>query len=261
MKPYWEHRGEFSHSDGLLLYNSRIVVPKSLQERTLRKIHDGHQGIERCRTRVKTAVWWFGISADINRVVMSCPECALHKTIRREPLISSQLPTYPWQQVGTDLFCFKGKEYLLVVDYFSRYPEVTQLTSQAIIKALKEIFSRHGIPEVVRSDNGPQYISDLFREFAKVYQVQHITSSPHYPQSNGQSERTIQIVKNMLTKAEDPYLALLIYRSTPFPWCGLSPAQLSMGRQLRSNLPMTKDHATKTEMGIPKDLSCSGDCI
>ena len=79
-------------------------------------------------------------------------------------MMTTPTPDYPWQMVGTDLFDLNGTNYLLVTDYFSRYPEVIKLTSSAIITALKSMFSRHGIPEIVRSDNGPQYSSDHFAE-------------------------------------------------------------------------------------------------
>jgi len=109
-------------------------------------------------------------------------------------MIATELPDYPWQKVATDLFHYKGVTYIAVVDYFLRYPEVQALestTSESIIKALKNVFSRHGIPEVVCSDNGPQYASSEFTDFATSYDFKHVTSSPHFPQSNGQIERTV----------------------------------------------------------------------
>ncbi len=96
---------------------------------------------------------------------------------------------------------------------------------------------RHGIPETVRSDNGPQYSSVEFVRFASRYGFQHTTSSPHFPQSNGQAERAVQTVKNLLKQASDPYLALLSYCATPLTWCQLSPAELLMGRRLRTTVP------------------------
>ena len=103
------------------------------------------------------------------------------------------------------------------------------------------MFSRHGIPEMVISDNGPQYSSHRFTEFASSYKFRHITSSPHYPQSNGQAERAVQIVKKLLKSSDDPYLALLTYHTTPLPWCNLSPAQLLMGSSLHTTLPQVAD--------------------
>ena len=156
-------------------------------------------------------------------------------------MIPAELPEYPWQKIGTDLFYHKGATYLLAVDYFSRYPEIQKLsstTSHSIIEALKTVFSRFGIPEVVISDNGPQYFSQEFMEFARSYNFQHVTSSPLFAQSNGQAERTVQTVKRLLKESLDPHMALLTYRSTPFPWCNLSPAELLMGRSLRANIPL-----------------------
>ena len=129
-----------------------------------------------------------------------------------------------------------------MVDYFSRYPEVLQLTSttsMSVISALKSVFSRHGIPEIVRSDNGPQYSSAEFMSFASSYGFHHLTSSPQFPQSNGQAERAVQTIKNLLKKSDDLYTSLLSYRATPLSWCDLSPAELSMGRRLRTSVPLT----------------------
>ena len=110
ISPYWKMRSEFSMGGNLLLYRRRIVVPRSLQQETLKKIHAGHQGIQRCRLRAQSSVWWPG------------PE-------KREPLISSKLPDYPWMKVGSDLFTLNHSTYLLTVDYFSRWPKVVKLSS------------------------------------------------------------------------------------------------------------------------------------
>jgi len=148
--------------------------------------------MDKCQLRVRDSVWWQGVTSQVQQFVGNCRECAQEAQLRKEPLIPTPLPNYPWQIVAADLFKLKGAQYLLVVDYFSRYPEVYKLastTSDAIIKPLKSIFARHGVPEVLRSDNGPQFASREFQEFAKRYGFQHNTSSPHYPQSNGKSSR------------------------------------------------------------------------
>lgn len=91
------------------------------------------------------------------------------------------------------------------------------------------------------SDNGPQYSSQEFADFAELYGFIHLWSSPHYPQSNGHAERAVKTIKNLLKESPDPCLALLSYRTTPLPWCGFSPAELSMGRRLRSDVPQVTD--------------------
>ena len=134
-------------------------------------------------------------------MIEQCPVCVKSSTPKIQPLIPSELPDYPWHGVGTDLLASKGVNYLLIVDYFLRYPEVIKLsftTSSSVIKVLKSIFSRHGIPKTLLSDNGPQYTSQEFTDFSKSYNFTHITSSPHFPQSNGQAERAVQTVKRLL---------------------------------------------------------------
>ena len=146
----------------------------------------------------------------------------------------------PWQMVATDLLELKGDHYLLAVDYFSRYPEVYKLsstTSNAIIAVLKSIFAHHRIPEILRSDNGPQYASKEFSKFAKSYQFNHLTSSSRFPQSNGQVEIMVQTIKRLLKHSVDLHLAVLSYRATPMPWCRLSPSDLCMGRMIRTTIP------------------------
>lgn len=151
----------------------------------------------------------------------------------------TERPERPWQKLGTDLFVLGGKNDLLVVDYFSRYVEIAPLShtkSMDIIVPLKSIFARHGIPEVLMSDNGPQFSGLAFTSFADLFGFRHITSSLRFPQSNGEAERAVQTVKNLLKKSADPYLPLLAYRATPLQ-SGYSPAQLLMGRCLRTTVP------------------------
>jgi len=94
------------------------------------------------------------------------------------------------------------------------------------------------------SDNGPQFDSSEMKEFANTYAFQHITSSPHYPQSNGLAERTVKTMKGLLKHTTDSYMALLSYQSTPLPWCKNSPAELLMGRKVKTDIPQTTSHLT-----------------
>ena len=245
LRVYWSLRGELTVYDGLLFFGKCLVIPQALQEETRQSLHQGHQGIQRCQLRASSCVWWPGISKDLERFVKQCLVCAKRSVPRKEPMIPSELPKYPWQKVGTDLFEMKGATFLLVVDYFSRYVETTKLasaTSSAVITALKSIFARFGVPEIVVSDNGPQFVSKEMKEFSELYRFQHTTSSPHYPQSNGQAERAVQTVKRLLSSGDDPYLTMLCYRATPLSWCGLSPAQLLMGRLILTNIPQISEH-------------------
>ena len=135
----------------------------------------------------------------------------------------------PWAKVGTDLLHKNGRNYLITIDYYSKWPEVTLLnsmTSTAVIIALKSHFARYGVPSVVVFDNGPCYSSELFKQFSQEWGFNHVTSNPGYPQSNGQSGKTVQTLKSILEKADDPYKAILSYRNTPLEGVNLSPAQV-----------------------------------
>ena len=128
----------------------------------LDRIHTGHQGITKCRERARQSIWWPGLSKQLEEMVKCCTECCKVLTQRFEPLIPSCLPELPWQEVGTDLFEWKQNTYLLIVDYYS----------DEVIVHTKSIFTRHGIPEIVVSNNGPQYSSEAFAKFARKYQTQ-----------------------------------------------------------------------------------------
>ena len=144
-----------------------------------------------------------------------------------------------------DYFTLAGKDYLLMVDYFSKYPEVLQVsnkTADTTISKMKSIFARHGIPQTVVADNMP-FGSRAFQQFAKAWNFNIITSSPTYPQSNGLVERNVQTIKRLLKKArddgKDEAMALLEFRNTPITGLQESPSQLLMSRRLRASLPMT----------------------
>ena len=240
IKLYKPVADELSVQSGLLLRGSRIVIPPALQKEVLVKLHAGNLGITKCQQRAKQSVSWPKIGKHIEEEVQKCLVCSQFRHQNVEPLIPTNFPDYPWQKVAADLFTWKGTNYLILVDYYSRYIEMSKLsstTSSSVIQHIKSILSRHGIPETFVSDNGPQFSSTAFTQFAMDYGFHHQTSSPNYPQSNGEAERAVQTVKSILNKATDPYLGLLSYRATPLA-NGYSLAELLMGRKLCSTIPM-----------------------
>ena len=190
-------------------------------------------------------MFWPRMSAEIKDQVEKCSVCAEFQAKNAsQPMLSHQIPDRPWSKIATDLFTLHSKNYITVVDYFSDFIEVSELqdtTSTSVIKALKEQFSRHGIPDTVVSDNGSQFSSQEFHEFALSWEFNHVTSSPHHPKSNGKAESSVKIVKQLFKKAErdrqDPWLALLDYRNTPTEGVRASPAQRLMSRRTRTLLP------------------------
>ena len=151
----------------------RIIIPTSLRTEMLSKIHTGYQGITKCRERAWQSIWWPKMSSELEELIKNCMECCREQQQRQQPLIPSSLPELPWQKVATDLYEWKQSMYLLVVDYFSCYIEISRLnrpTAEEVITHTKSIFARHGIPETVISENGPQFSSDAYRQFAEDFQ-------------------------------------------------------------------------------------------
>ena len=225
--------------NGIILYDNRLLIPPSLRHYVLDKIHSGHQGISKCRARARQSVWWPGINRDIEDLVKNCRECIKQQNNKPEPLIPTPTPDYPWQKVASDLFEYEKRQYLLLVDYYSRFIEVTELskiTSEEVILAMKKIFSRNGRPQCLITDNGRQYVSEEFKNFVHKLLITHITSSPGHHSGNGLAERTVRTIKELWKPSEDMYDAILAYHSTPLS-CGYSPAELFMGRKIRSQVP------------------------
>lgn len=149
LSAYFKERGSLSETNGLVLRGRQIVIPESMRGDMLLRIHQGHQGLTKSRECYRGAVWWPGIASDMKRLVSSCKHCNIHRPSQnKEPLITTPLPDLPWQKLAADLCELKGRHYLIVIDYFSRWLEILELpktTSETIIQKLKGIFTRFGI--------------------------------------------------------------------------------------------------------------------
>ena len=163
------------------------------------------------------------MSSQIENIISSCTICTTYQRCNsKEPLLPHSVPDCPWAKVGANIFELQKKQFLVLVDYYSGYVEVDQLTSMTVnqvIAICRSQFSRHGIPDILITDNGPQFSSHTFRCFTQQYQFNHHTSSPYHPQSNGMAEKAVQIVKRLMKKAvhdgKGLQLALLEYRNIP----------------------------------------------
>nr|XP_047146762.1 uncharacterized protein K02A2.6-like [Hydra vulgaris] len=189
VKPYWSFKEELTLIEGIIFKGQRILIPTSMRKATIQKLHLAHMGIEKTKMRARETVFWPGINKQIEDLVKSCETCLEYtKKQTKELMISSEIPNHPFQIVGTDLFHWNNQDFIIVVDYYSRYWKIERLhniQSQTVIKKLKMIFSRLGIPQIVRSDNGTQFTSSEFQKFSKEWEFKHITSSSQYQQSNG----------------------------------------------------------------------------
>jgi hypothetical protein len=167
-KPYFNIRSDLTTIDGIIMKGSRIVIPSSLQKEMKRTLHTGHIGIEKTKARARDTIYWPNIDNELTDLISNCATCLEYRNKQqKEPLIQHEIPIIPWTKVGTDLFeCF-NKDYLIIVDYTSKFFEISELHhnthSSTIVNHTKSIFARHGIPYSVISDNGPQYISSNYK--------------------------------------------------------------------------------------------------
>ena len=245
IRSYWTLRDYLSVEDGLIYNGHRLVIPESFRKEYLDRVHAGHQGVTKSQLRAKDSIYWSNMMSDIEKTVRDCEVCLQNaKSSKKEPMKAHDIPSQPWEVVSSDLFELDGHSYILLVDHFSKMPFVRGLKTtncNEVIKFFKDMFAIHGVPKRLYSDNGPQYSACNFKNFCNDWDFEHITSSPHYPQSNGFVERMVGIVKSVLKKAKqagnDPQMALLCLRSTPLDSRTPSPAELLYGRKIRSNLP------------------------
>lgn len=224
------------------MLKSKIIIPLNMRKEILDKIHEGHLGISKCRSRASQIVWWPGISNDIKNMIERRDNCIKERKNYKEPLTPTKFPNKPWEKLGIDLMKCKNFWYVVIIDYYSRFIETQQiksLTSETIINYLKNVFSKHSIPEILVSDNGPQFQkinTSIFSKFSHEYGFKHITSSPMFPHSNGMAEAAVKIIKNGLKKEKDLNKFLMAYRSSPLE-NGYSSAELLFNRKIRTNIP------------------------
>ena len=258
LQTFWHFREELSVADDILVKATHAIVPVSLQQRMLSKIHASHRGAEYCLCFARDAVFWPNMSKDIEVYCQTCPTCAQYgKQTATEPILSHPTPTLPWQFVSQDIFELEHKQYLVTVDHFSDFYELDLLVntqSTTIVDITKAHFVRHGIPMRSLTDNGPQFVSNEYKKFAQTYGFEHITSSPYWSRSNGKAKAAVNDAKSTIKKSHDVYLALLNIQNTPPCRHSFSPAQRLMGRRTRSTLPLSED-LLKPEPADPLTVS------
>ena len=180
---FWNFK-QISKENGILYKNHRLIVPNSERPETLKVLHLGHYTVDKMQLRALKTVYWPGINKDILKQYQSCKTCTKHsKSQRHKPPQSHPSPELPWHTMATDLFELKNSKYLLLVDYYSRFPVLHKLhstSSRVSIQEMKAVFTELGIPNVIVSDGGPQYVSVKFKDFMQQWQIEHslITKKP-----------------------------------------------------------------------------------
>lgn len=251
-RPVWS---ELSLGAGLLLRGERVVLPQSLVKDAIQLAHEGHMGIQKTKQYLRSCVWFPKMDSLTETAIKGCIPCqAVTPGSRREPLQMTPLPAEPWQLVAADIFgpLPSGEKILVLKCLRSKWPEVciflrNQATNaDGVISAMEKLFAIHGIPDVIRTDNGPPFNSATYKQFSRNYGFQTQKVTPLWPEANGQAEsfmkclgkviRTAHIENKDWKKALNSFL--MAYRATPHPSTGVTPADLLYpGRRFKTLLP------------------------
>ena len=241
--PYFVKRWELTVSDGMLLWNDRVVIPASLRDMLVTDLHSEHLGAVRMKRLAQRYMWWPKIDENIETVVKECAVCQENAKMPSKNYATWSWPVGPWQRIHLDFAGpFMGKMFLVLVDAYSKFLDVipmNQATSATTIKALQRDFALFGLPAHVVTDNGSQFTSEEFETFLRRNGIHHTCTAPGHPATNGLAERYVGHFKSKMktlgsTGDLDTKLQrfLLSYRSTPTT-NGKSPAELLMNRQPR----------------------------
>ena len=204
--PFKTRQDELSTRHGCLLWGARVIVPPSLQEKVLQELHDTHPGISRMKALARSYVWWPNMDSDIELTVSACSTC---QSMRSNPspvqIHPWTFPVRPWSRIHVDFAGpISGCTYLVVVDAYSKFPEVVKMSTtsaKATVTTLRDTFSRHGLPEIIGSNNGSQFTATEFEHFCTSNGILHCTSAVYKPATNGQAERVVQILKSAIKQA------------------------------------------------------------
>ena len=184
--------------------------------------------------------------------------CQATQSIRcsqqQEGLLQYEVPAGPWKRLGIDYFKWNQQRYLLIADYYSRFPiirSVSTMSATLLVTVLKTIFSEYGLAEELASGQGSQFTSEQYTSFAKEYNIKITHFNPRYPQSNGFIESTVKITKQILERCKqtssDPHIAMLLYRATPLQSGMASPAELLSQRRYETTLPIKNREPVRSQ--------------
>ncbi|KFD46515.1 hypothetical protein M513_12600, partial [Trichuris suis] len=270
IQPYFQKRWELQVVYGCLLWGTRIVIPEALRRRTLTRLHETHPGRDRMVSAARQYCWWPGMDKEISDWVASCSQCAgALKSPARAPLHPWNVAGGPWKRVHADFAGpVNGLMFLILVDSLSKWPEVVIMrdtTASRTVSEMRRIFATHGIPEVLVTDNGPQFVSEEFSSFCIQQGVNHVTTAPYMPHSNGQAERFVDTLKRALAKSRNDKGTtleklnnfLMTYRTTPHPSTGRTPSEILMKRQIRTTLDLMFPTGTEGLERTRQKMMCS----
>nr|XP_055067975.1 uncharacterized protein K02A2.6-like [Misgurnus anguillicaudatus] len=268
--PFYKLRNELAATDDLILKGSRLVAPALLRHRLVMLAHEGHQGIVRTKQRLRDLYWWPRMDESVTCFISSCQLCQVSdKTakLNSAPLQPVPFPAEPWRKVAMDVVgpfesaTWDCRYALTLIDYHSKWPEVafvSSVSASQVVNFLTSVFSRHGNPECIVTDNGPQFTAAEFSAFLKSRDIDHVRTPVYHPAANGAIERFHRVLKSCIQSAIielKPWKMavtefLHVYRATPHFTTGVTPFELLHGRKMRTRLdvlaPLTSGAKART---------------
>ena len=250
LRCYAQRSTELSIQGGCVLWGNRVVIPSKFRRTLLEELHIGHVGSSRMKELARSYFWWPGLNSDIESLVNSCSDCMSCRSVpKRGELHPWEWPKSPWHRLHIDYAGpLGGMYFLVVVDAHSKWVEVfptKSITSSMTIQLLRSCFARFGLPVSLVSDNGTCFTSQEFKNFMKLNGVHHITTAVFHPSSNGLAENMVKNFKKSFKLSvgdvsEKISKFLFSYRVTPHTTTGTSPAELMLGRKLRTVFDLIK---------------------
>ena len=250
MRAFWSRRDELSHELGCLTWGARVVIPVKLRSTVMKILHSTHIGVSGMKSLARSYVYWPRLDTQIEDTARTCETCGKYgKNLPKVVDHPWAKTSAPFQRVHCDFAGpFLGCMWLLLVDSYSKWPEIINMnsntTASATIRAFRSIFSRTGFPICMVTDNGSQLVSDEMEEYLKFCGIKHVTVPTYSPKSNGICERLVQSFKTTMKKMYESCKDknknldefLMTYRNTPHSSTGQAPAVMAFNRTLRSKL-------------------------
>lgn len=260
LKVYWQKREELSTFRNCILWGNRVVLPEKMWAKVLEELHTTHDGIVITKAMARSYFWWPAIDKHIEDLIRNCHICAENRNMPTKITHHWIRPNKAWSRLHMDYAGpFQGKTFLILIDSFSKWPEVKivpDMSSATLIKILRDIFAEQGLPDTIVSDNGRSFVSEEFQKYCKINGIRHVLVAPYHPASNGQAERTVQTVKNKLRKLSTvPWqmrLPKILYglRTTPNSVNEKTPAELLNNRRFRTKFDYLNPLSSKDNLQL-----------
>ena len=223
---------------------TKVVPPRSLYESILRVAHQSHSGVNSTASLIQMEFFWPYMSRIIKTHVQNCATCSNARFSGSDTTHKWKEESAPWSRLHIDwAYSQRCGEVLIVVDSYSGWLEAVMCNNRStdtVIKVLRSIFARFGVPFTLVSDNAPEFTSQQFHQWLSSIGCKVIHSPEYHPQSNGLAERMVRVLKDGI-KCFDPSKCtvdafiqrlLFVHRNTSTSK-GQTPAEILTGRKVR----------------------------